>query len=185
MNDYIKNSLNDEQLKVANELNRNILLLTSAGTGKTRTLAYRIINILKQKRAEEILCLTFTNRACKEMKDRIISSVGKDALDITVRTFHSFCHMIAKAEIKNIEDLSNDFIIYDEKDCKEIIKDLIKSRFYTNSVQDVISFIKQQAIALGHNDYEWIILEMRQKRFIEFSKLKSKCVTDHHEHDEN
>ena len=52
-------------------------------------------------------------------------------------------------------------------------------------MQDVISFIKQQAIALGHNDYEWIILEMRQKRFIEFSKLKSKCVIDHHEHDEN
>lgn len=179
-----KISLNDEQCKVVNELSQNILLLASAGTGKTRTLAYRIVNILNQSRAkpEEILCLTFTNRACKEMKERIISIVGKDALDITVRTFHSFCHMIAKAEIKKIEDLPSDFIIYDEEDCKEIIENFVKFRFSTRSIQDIISFIKLQTIVSGNNDYKRIISEIKQKRF---DDLKSKCVGSDHRYDEN
>ena len=65
--------LNAEQKQAVNELSRNIILLASAGTGKTNSVALRIANIIRQNKAsaDEILCLTFTNRACKEMGARI------------------------------------------------------------------------------------------------------------------
>ena len=63
-------ALNKEQVTVVNELNENIMLLASAGTGKTETLARRVASIIEAKKAsgDEILCITFTNKACKEMK---------------------------------------------------------------------------------------------------------------------
>lgn len=71
--------LNAAQREAVMDLQDNILLLAPAGTGKTNTLACRIANILEQKRAEpeEILCLTFTNKACREMKERIIARAGE------------------------------------------------------------------------------------------------------------
>ena len=65
--------LNAAQQRIVNELDRNILLLASAGTGKTNTMAYRVAHIIESGRAagEEILCMTFTNKACREMKERI------------------------------------------------------------------------------------------------------------------
>ena len=90
--------LNAKQMEVVNELNRNILLSASAGTGKTNTLIYRIAAIIDKKKAlpEEILCLTFTNKACSEIKDRITKLLGKEALRIKIKTFHSFCYDIIK-----------------------------------------------------------------------------------------
>ena len=92
-------NFNEEQEFVINELSENILLLASAGTGKTNTLSKRISKIIENKKAEpsEILCITFTNKACKEMKDRIEKDIEKDAGDITVKTFHSFCFDIIKS----------------------------------------------------------------------------------------
>ena len=86
--------LNQKQQSVAKELEQNILLLASAGTGKTNTLAYRIENILDKKLAkpEEIVCLTFTNKACNEMKDRINSIAGGAAVDVMVKTIHGSCY---------------------------------------------------------------------------------------------
>ena len=84
--------LNEKQLLVAGELERNVLLLASAGTGKTNTLSCRIGNILERglARPEEILCLTFTNKACNEMKGRVMDIVGSEGRNVEVRTFHSF-----------------------------------------------------------------------------------------------
>ncbi|MDY3974457.1 MAG: 3'-5' exonuclease [Veillonella caviae] len=74
--------LNELQHQVVNTLDKNILLLASAGTGKTNTLAHRVAHIIQSGAAQgdEILCLTFTNKACREMKDRIISIVSKAGL---------------------------------------------------------------------------------------------------------
>lgn len=112
--------LNELQQNVAAELDKNIFLIASAGTGKTNTLAYRIANIIDEDRAkaEEILCMTFTNKACKEMRDRIIACVGEKGLKVIVKTFHSFCFDIIKTEAKNNSDFFSDFIIFDEDDCK-------------------------------------------------------------------
>lgn len=118
--------LNEKQLLVAGELERNVLLLASAGTGKTNTLSCRIGNILERglARPEEILCLTFTNKACNEMKGRVMDIVGSEGRNVEVRTFHSFCYTILQWASKRDKNVFTDSQIYDEADCLEIIKKL-------------------------------------------------------------
>lgn len=95
-------ALNKEQVTVVNELNENIMLLASAGTGKTETLARRVANIIEAKKAsgDEILCITFTNKACKEMKERVEQIAGAEGNKVNVSTFHSFCFDIMKLQAK-------------------------------------------------------------------------------------
>ena len=82
--------INREQQRVIDEVEQNILLLASAGTGKTNTLAYRVAHLIEggYAKAENILCMTFTNKAAKEMKDRIQSLVGSPAKAVE-RLVHS------------------------------------------------------------------------------------------------
>ena len=119
--------LNPAQREAVEDLTDNILLLAPAGTGKTNTLACRIANILAEGRAEpeEILCLTFTNKACREMKERIVLRAGEDGRRVLVRTFHGFCYDVIKTEAKRHSDLFADFTIFDEADCLAIIRDLL------------------------------------------------------------
>lgn len=119
--------LNDKQLAVVNELEKNILLIASAGTGKTNSLAYRIANIINKGKAkpEEIACLTFTNKACSEMKSRIVDVVGPAGAEVTIMTFHGFCHEIIRREAKNGDiGIAANSIIFDEEDCLELIRGL-------------------------------------------------------------
>lgn len=133
-------TLNQEQALVVNELEKNILLLASAGTGKTNTLSSRISNIIKSNKAKacEILCITFTNKACAEMRERIEKVVGEEAKDITIRTFHSFCYDLIKSDAKKRSDIFTDFIVFDEEDCREIIKEC---NYYNTSVYKLQQFI--------------------------------------------
>ncbi len=143
-------NLNEEQQKVVNEQKNNIILLASAGTGKTNTLAERVTSIIKNgnSKPSEILCITFTNKACKEMSDRVIKIVGGEAKDITIRTFHSFCFDVVRTYAKRNTDIFSDFTIFDEDDCREVISKL--SYYYATSnlmatnmqIQRVIDFIK-------------------------------------------
>lgn len=143
-------NLNEEQQKVVNEQKNNIILLASAGTGKTNTLAERVTSIIKNgnSKPSEILCITFTNKACKEMSDRVMKIVGGEAKDITIRTFHSFCFDVVRTYAKRNTDIFSDFTIFDEDDCREVISKL--SYYYTTSnlmatnmqIQKVIDFIK-------------------------------------------
>lgn len=143
-------NLNEEQQKVVNEQENNIILLASAGTGKTNTLAERVTSIIKNgnSKPSEILCITFTNKACKEMNDRVMKIVGGEAKDITIRTFHSFCFDVVRTYAKRNTDIFSDFTIFDEDDCREVISKL--SYYYATSnlmatnmqIQRVIDFIK-------------------------------------------
>ncbi|MCX0392388.1 UvrD-helicase domain-containing protein [Clostridium perfringens] len=143
-------NLNEEQQKVVNEQKNNIILLASAGTGKTNTLAERVTSIIKNGNSEpsEILCITFTNKACKEMSDRVMKIVGGEAKEITIRTFHSFCFDVVRTYAKRNTDIFSDFTIFDEDDCREVISKL--SYYYATSnlmatnmqIQKVIDFIK-------------------------------------------
>lgn len=139
------NRLNEKQSSVVETLDDNILLLASAGTGKTNTLAYRILNILEKSKckAEEILCITFTNKACKEMKERIENLLEYNENKIVIRTFHSFCYDVIKNEAKKRTDIYTDFIIFDEEDCKEIIKSVNYFDFPINALQNFICLIKE------------------------------------------
>ncbi|XZJ28269.1 3'-5' exonuclease [Clostridium perfringens] len=143
-------NLNEEQQKVVNEQKNNIILIASAGTGKTNTLAERVTSIIKNgnSKPSEILCITFTNKACKEMSDRVMKIVGGEAKDITIRTFHSFCFDVVRTYAKRNTDIFSDFTIFDEDDCREVISKL--SYYYATSnlmatnmqIQKVIDFIK-------------------------------------------
>ncbi|WP_221363665.1 3'-5' exonuclease [Clostridium perfringens] len=143
-------NLNEEQQKVVNEQKNNIILLASAGTGKTNTLAERVTSIIKNGNSKplEILCITFTNKACKEMSDRVMKIVGGEAKEITIRTFHSFCFDVVRTYAKRNTDIFSDFTIFDEDDCREVISKL--SYYYATSnlmatnmqFQKVIDFIK-------------------------------------------
>lgn len=144
---------NEKQQEVINELEQNIVVLASAGTGKTGALAKRVANIIENNRAnaKEILCISFTNKACKEMKDRIEAIVGPQSKEITVKTFHSWCFDIIKRQAKKQTDLFTDFIVYDEEDCKEAIKEVksllleFQSRvFKVDPLQQFINLIKEE-----------------------------------------
>ncbi|NEZ46434.1 helicase [Clostridium niameyense] len=154
--------INSKQQEVINTLNKNILLLSSAGTGKTQTLSYRIENIINKKLAhgEEILCLTFTNRACKEMEEKILTTIGEEALKVTVKTFHSFCFDIIKKESKKNTDISFDFIVYDEEDAREIIGDFNPYKFNTYCLQKFIDRVKERSLYYKNKNYKEIIDSM-------------------------
>lgn len=150
---------NIKQSELIDELDKNILLVASAGTGKTETLAQRIANILKSGKAhaDEILCITFTNKACKEMQERIENIVGKDAAGIIVKTFHSFCLKVIKEQAKKKTDIFPDFIVVDEEDSKEIIKKFNKKSYPINSLYAFICMLKEYRIKLNllsENDFE-------------------------------
>lgn len=151
--------LNQQQKRVVDGLDQNILLLAAAGTGKTNTLALRIANILRQGLAEgnQILCLTFTNRACKEMKERISSM--ESAKDITVRTFHSFCFEVVRGYAKQ-SDISTDLMISDEDDCLDLLKELDLSAMGCDNLQPVqqfINHIKEQKMIFPTLNFQQII----------------------------
>ena len=144
--------LNDLQKLVVDTLDQNIWLVASAGTGKTSTLAYRVANIVDKQSAEpkEILCLTFTNRACLEIKSKVEEIVGAFARDIVVKTFHSFCSDIVRLTAKKNSDIFNDFVVFDEEDCKT----LIAKTFNNYEVAGIIqNFIKQIKITIGLEDF--------------------------------
>lgn len=144
---------NDKQLQVIDTIDKNLLVLSLAGTGKTNTLSERIANIINLEKAQpsQILVLTFTNRACKEMRERIEKVVGLElSKNITIRTFHSFCYDVIKTQAKKNTDVFTDAIIYDEEDCKEVIdkckkqhKELSEISVTSNMVKGFIDFIKE------------------------------------------
>lgn len=181
--------LNEKQIQVVQELDRNILLLASAGTGKTNTMAVRIAQIIKSKRAlpEEILCLTFTNKACSEMSSRIERIIGTDAAKVTVRTFHSFCYDIIKAQTKKNSDLFTDFIIFDEVDCEEIVRNINTYGIASNkALQNFIALMKQYRAIYDYysdNTKEDYVNVLKQLFAEEMQRIDSICVTPHYSTD--
>ena len=141
--------LNQAQRAAVEELTENILLLAPAGTGKTDTLAYRVANIIRSSRAlpEEILCLTFTNKACREMRQRIEERAGSDGLRVPVKTFHGFCYDIIKAEAKRCSELFADFTIVDEVDCQSLLREITENKWPVRALQNLTGLLKEsQAI---------------------------------------
>lgn len=166
-------SLNTKQQKAVDELDENVLLLASAGTGKTKALTLRIANIINTKRAvpEEVLCLTFTNRACKEMKERVIDTIGLKGTEVFVSTFHSFCFDIIKTESKKNMDIATDFTVFDEEDCKELLKEFNTFNLPINALQNFVDYMKEQSVELGITDYRELFRYIKNNKFIDINKL--------------
>lgn len=126
MNNYIENLNSNQQLAVKN-INGASLINAGAGSGKTRVLTYKIAYLLKNNvLPSNVLALTFTNKAAKEMVERISKIVGKNkAKQLWMGTFHSVFYKILRAEAQKIGYPSN-FTIYDTEDSKNLIKSIVK-----------------------------------------------------------
>ncbi|WP_064580005.1 ATP-dependent helicase [Streptobacillus moniliformis] len=124
----ILDNLNTEQRQAAKLVEGQTLILAGAGSGKTRTLTFKIAYMIKEKNINprNILALTFTNKAAKEMKERVETLVG-DNNDILISTFHSFAVRLLRTYSERI-GYTNNFNIYDNNDQKSIIKKILKSQ---------------------------------------------------------
>lgn len=118
--------LNVEQRLAAECTEGPVIIIAGAGSGKTRTLTYRIAHLLeKGVDPFNILSLTFTNKAAKEMKERIVSLVGDKAKYIWMGTFHSVFSKILRIEAERLGYL-NTFTVYDSEDSKRLIQSIVK-----------------------------------------------------------
>lgn len=150
-------TFNKKQQQVINELNQNILLSAGAGTGKTNVLSYRVANILNKNRANanEILCLTFTNKACRELKNRITSQLDfETANKITIRTIHGFAYQVITTTAKKAQTIFKEFVIFDDEDQKTLIRQTIANfpKARALDIQYIVNCIEQlkQERALKH-----------------------------------
>ena len=119
--------LNKEQIEAVQTINGPMLILAGAGSGKTKVLTCRMAYLLQQGvRPYRILAITFTNKAAKEMRERVDRMVGPLAQSVWLFTFHAFCARVLRYDIDKLGTYSNNFAIYDTTDTKNIIKQVLK-----------------------------------------------------------
>lgn len=163
--------LNETQRDVATDTTHHILLNAPAGTGKTNTLACRMAYLIHHEglSGEQLLCLTFTNRACKELKKRIIERVHEKGLDVIVKTIHGFCYSVIKEDAKRSHNVDHDFLVYDDEDCKALLAELVQQdslfsqgQKRLQKLQQFIEVIKKDCVLQHHyegtpTDYEAVV----------------------------
>ncbi|MGG7213548.1 DNA helicase PcrA [Clostridium nigeriense] len=124
----LKSLLNKEQYEGATTVEGQVLILAGAGSGKTRVLTYRMAHMIDDLGIlpYKILAITFTNKAAKEMKDRVKALIGERAEDMWISTFHSTCVRILRREIEKL-GYKKSFTIYDTSDQKTLIKECMQA----------------------------------------------------------
>ena len=151
--DYLK-GLNSSQRQAVEQTEGPVMIVAGAGSGKTRVITYRVAHLInKSVDPFNILVLTFTNKAAKEMRNRIISVVGSEAKNIWMGTFHSVFAKILRVEANKI-GYPNNFTIYDTDDSKSLIKTILKEMslddklYHHNYVYGRISMSKNNLISV-------------------------------------
>ncbi len=120
--------LNQPQRQAASQTEGAVMIVAGAGSGKTRTLTYRVAHLLESgAQPWNILLLTFTNKAAKEMRERIVDLVGESAKYILMGTFHSVAARILRMEADRLGYVKS-FVIYDTSDAKSLLKSIIKDK---------------------------------------------------------
>ncbi|MFV1885271.1 MAG: ATP-dependent helicase [Balneola sp.] len=145
--------LNKQQYEAVTHTNGPLLIVAGAGSGKTRVLTYRIAYLLQQFKAapNEILALTFTNKAAREMKDRIKNLIGDKAQKLWMGTFHSIFSKILRFEAEKL-GYGKDFTIYDTSDSETVIKQILQELNFDpkeikpKTIRNKISDAKNQLI---------------------------------------
>jgi len=150
---YRLEDLNPVQREAAEHKEGPLLILAGAGSGKTRVLTYRIAHLIAQGiEPSSILAITFTNKAAKEMRERVSTLVGSEGYGLWVTTFHSACVRILRREIDNMPGYNRNFVIYDTGDQQSVLKSCLKEynlddkKFPVRSVAAVISDAKNKLI---------------------------------------
>ncbi len=133
----LTDGLNPEQFKAVTTLNGPVLIIAGAGSGKTRVITFRIANMLEHGIPQsQILALTFTNKAAREMEERIKELTGRKLQMLTVSTFHAFGVKVLRTYIEKLGWRSN-FSIYDETDRNQLIKDCGRELKFSQDALDV------------------------------------------------
>ena len=119
--------LNEPQQRAVACIDGPLLIVAGAGSGKTRVLTFRIANLLEHGVPPyRILAITFTNKAAREMRDRVDTLIGDSAHDVWLSTFHSFCARFLRVEIEYLGTYAKNFVIYDASDTKGLIRECLK-----------------------------------------------------------
>ncbi len=176
--------LNDIQQKAVTTTEGPVLVVAGPGSGKTRVLTYRIAHIIHQGVAPwEILTLTFTNKAAKEMKERIATVVGDRANSLWAGTFHSVFSRILRVEADKIGYPSS-FTIYDSDDTKSLLNSIIKSKgldpkvYNVNTVRSRISSAKSNIMsATAYANSQEMMLQDRMANIPEVGAIYKQYVS--------
>ena len=170
------NELNDKQKEAVLYNEGPLLIIAGAGAGKTKTLTAKIAYLIEEEHVSpySILAITFTNKAAKEMRDRIYAQIGSEAKKLTVSTFHSFGLKLIR---DNVERLGYDrnFVIMDSDDSLTVVKKIIKDMGYDpkiynpKAIRNKISSCKNEMMSakayerLAVSDYEKVVKEVYEK----------------------
>ena len=172
-------NLNPAQKKASETISGRVLVLAGAGSGKTSVLTERIMHLIKEHNVspDAILGLTFTNKAAKEMRNRISKKIGNSkASQIPLLTFHSFCLNILKEEIHHL-GYTGSFSLYDEKDKMRLEEEVYEN--LSNKTEDKISETSFREGIVGvlksYNAVDFDgLLELTDKLFKEHPKVLEK-----------
>lgn len=172
----ILNNLNDIQLNAVKDTNGAQLILAGAGSGKTRVVTTKIAYLIEEESVnpQEILAFTFTNKAAKEMKDRVAILLNTNVDRMWIGTFHSICVRILRRDL-NLVGYTKNFTIFDTTDQKTLIKECLKelnidSKIYTpNYIQGRISSLKNEGIKAS--EFEKFAYSPMDKTILELYRL--------------
>ena len=168
--------LNNRQLDAIKTLDGPMLVLAGAGSGKTKVLTTKVAYLLESRdiSPKNILAITFTNKAAKEMKDRIFSLIGREAFLIQISTFHSFGLKILK-ENYDLLGYESNFTILDASDSETVIKKIMKdydidsSKYNYRAIKSSISSNKNEMVSVEgfkkfvYNDYDEVVLKVYEE----------------------
>lgn len=175
----IYDTLNPEQYRAVLHDKGPLLILAGAGSGKTRVLTHRIAYLIKERNVNpwHILAITFTNKAAREMRERVAKIIGNGAEEVWVSTFHSTCVRILRRFIDTI-GYNRNFTIYDTDDQKTLMKEVCKQldidtkQLSERSILSVISKAKDELI--GPEEFEQQARDYQQRKYAKAYDLYQK-----------
>ncbi len=172
--------LNPEQRQAVEAIDGPVLVLSGAGTGKTKVLTTRLAHILALRKANPYECfvVTFTNKAAKEMKERVFNIIGDAASSVWLGTFHGLCVKILRSHAE-VVGLKSNFTILDDSDQKRVIKQIEEDlgldtqKFPPQTFLDIISRWKDKGLTVekvnSKNDTARLIYQRYQQRLLELN----------------
>ena len=176
MNRMNLNSLNEEQKQAVLYNEGPLLIIAGAGSGKTRVITYKVAYLVESGISpDNILAITFTNKAASEMKERVDDLLGENSKKIFISTFHKFCGRILRVFIESI-GYNRNFTIYDTDDQKKILNKIIKELGYDDkkvkarAVASRISFCKNHDISID---------EFKKSAKFEMEKIYARCFEEY------
>lgn len=192
--DVFKN-LNEKQKEAVEAVSGPSIVLAGAGSGKTRVLIHKVLNLIKNHNVHpaQIVMITFTNKAAREMKERILHATNNEVVLGYVGTFHSFSAMILRRDGEHI-GIPRTYTIYDDNDSQQLLKDIIKkkevqkysARYFSSKISDaknqlitperfleLFSFYKAAVVAEVYYEYQ---KQLKKNGALDFDDLIMKAV---------